>query len=361
MTASQDKERVYGDPDLAWRVLGLLNVFRLLVPTDLYSVAALSASPRYLGSTLPWLFSATVVAMYVMGVLCIGMLKRRWPDLRLQAYFHIAFDVMALTALMLGQLAHAAGLPAGVLQVVPGSGQTIGDALVRHLYPRIRQHPLEGAPYAMADYGELRSLPDGNGGRRSMFGPDSLAPGSERLERFLLWPTGVVSPGAMRQSGRHAVAFVGERHFDDPFALGLDGQDCVAEAHPGMDRGHKPLAVGRTADVVQVVNLRIRVRPTLPCRQVNDRDAFAGVVAQRELLELAGEIHNGSPVRREARVAAVDGQPLAAGPVPVHDVHVPDLGLAFALVHDKADLRAVRRNVRVHFLHVGRPRQVGRL
>jgi hypothetical protein len=90
---------------------------------------------------------------------------------------------------------------------------------VRHLYPRIRQHPLEGAPYAMADYGELRSLPDGNGGRRSMFGPDSLAPGSERLERFLLWPTGVVSPGAMRQSGRHAVAFVGERHFDDPFAL----------------------------------------------------------------------------------------------------------------------------------------------
>ena len=99
MTAAQDKERVYGDPDLAWRVLGLLNVFRLLVPTVLYSVAALSASPRYLGSTLPWLFSATVVAMYVMGVLCIGMLKRRWPDLRLQAYVHIAFDVTALTAL----------------------------------------------------------------------------------------------------------------------------------------------------------------------------------------------------------------------------------------------------------------------
>jgi hypothetical protein len=36
------------------------------------------------------------------------------------------------------------------------------------------------------------------------------------MERFILWPTGVVSPGAMRQWGRHAVAFVGERHFDDP-------------------------------------------------------------------------------------------------------------------------------------------------
>ncbi len=87
---------------------------------------------------------------------------------------------------------------------------------VRHLYPTARRpHPQEIA-YSLADYGALRSLPDPKGGRRSMFSPDSLAPGSERLERFILWPTGVVSPGAMRQWGRHAVAFVGERHFDDP-------------------------------------------------------------------------------------------------------------------------------------------------
>jgi hypothetical protein len=90
---------------------------------------------------------------------------------------------------------------------------------VQHLYARTRQQPPGRVVYSLADYGELLSLPDGKGGRRSMFAPDSLAPGSERLERFLLWPTGVVSPGAMRQAGRHAVAFVGERHFDDPFAL----------------------------------------------------------------------------------------------------------------------------------------------
>jgi hypothetical protein len=87
---------------------------------------------------------------------------------------------------------------------------------VRHLYPAARRPHLEAMAYSLTDYGELRSLPDPKGGRRSMFGPDSLAPGSERLERFVLWPTGVVSPGAMRQWGRHAVAFVGERHFDDP-------------------------------------------------------------------------------------------------------------------------------------------------
>jgi hypothetical protein len=52
-----------------------------------------------------------------------------------------------------------------------------------------------------------------------MFNLYGIAPGSERLERFILWHTGVLSPGAMRQWGRHAVAFVGKRHFDDPFFM----------------------------------------------------------------------------------------------------------------------------------------------
>jgi hypothetical protein len=44
-------------------------------------------------------------------------------------------------------------------------------------------------------------------------------PGSERGERWLFWPMGVPEPGAMRQWGRHATAFVGRRHFDDPWLL----------------------------------------------------------------------------------------------------------------------------------------------
>jgi hypothetical protein len=90
---------------------------------------------------------------------------------------------------------------------------------VQHLYPLSRELQPGISGYAFADYGELRSLPCSEGERRSMFGQDSIASGSERLERFILWPTGVLSPGAMRQSGRHPVAFVGERHFDDPFFM----------------------------------------------------------------------------------------------------------------------------------------------
>jgi hypothetical protein len=90
---------------------------------------------------------------------------------------------------------------------------------VQHLYPRSRELQPEAVAYSLADYGQLRSLPCSNGDRRSMFDQYSLAPGSERLERVILWPTGVLSPGGMRQWGRHAVAFVGRRHFDDPFYM----------------------------------------------------------------------------------------------------------------------------------------------
>ena len=90
---------------------------------------------------------------------------------------------------------------------------------VQHLYPLPQEIPPESTAYSLVDYGQLLSLPFPKGGAKSMFGEDSIAPGSERLERWILWPTGVLSPGAMRQWGRHAVAFVGKRHFDDPYFM----------------------------------------------------------------------------------------------------------------------------------------------
>lgn len=73
--------------------------------------------------------------------------------------------------------------------------------------------------YVFADDDTLRSIPLNEGGRRSVFRPDGIVPGSERGERWLFWPMGVPEPGAMRQWGRHATAFVGRRHFDEPGLL----------------------------------------------------------------------------------------------------------------------------------------------
>ncbi len=91
-----------------------------------------------------------------------------------------------------------------------------GDHYVRRIY----FEPWGGSsPYQKDAYQELRSLSLSNSRRKSLFAPNGLVAGSQRGERWLLWPSGVRSPGAMRQWGHHAVAFLGRRHFDDPDLL----------------------------------------------------------------------------------------------------------------------------------------------
>ena len=68
--------------------------------------------------------------------------------------------------------------------------------------------------YSLKPYNQMRSIATPQG-FRNLFGLNGIVKGSERGERFLLWPSGIRSPGAMRQWGRHATAFVGRRHFDD--------------------------------------------------------------------------------------------------------------------------------------------------
>ena len=70
-------------------------------------------------------------------------------------------------------------------------------------------------PYLLAEDDELRAIADAGGITRSAFGPDGIVAGTERSERLLYWSMGIDNPGAMRQWGRHATAFVGRRHFDD--------------------------------------------------------------------------------------------------------------------------------------------------
>ena len=89
-----------------------------------------------------------------------------------------------------------------------------------HYVQRIGFTPLaSGLTYAWDDYARLRSLPLTDGGHRSLFGEHGIVDVSARPERMLLWPMGIRSPGAMRQWGRHPTAFVGRRHFDDPYLI----------------------------------------------------------------------------------------------------------------------------------------------
>lgn len=111
--------------------------------------------------------------------------------------------------------------PVSILARQPGERLLVKVAAGNHFINGIAtaMPATDAKPYGWLDYDALRSLPMADGGYRSMFDEDGLVAGSERPERFLLWPMGVPSPGAMRQWGTHAIAFLGKRHFDDPWLL----------------------------------------------------------------------------------------------------------------------------------------------
>ena len=108
--------------------------------------------------------------------------------------------------------------PQQLPRVQPGERPVLRVASGTHYIERVSfvQGMDSVARYELRDYAELRSLQRLDGGSRSAFAPDGLIPGTERPERTLLWAMGIRSAGAMRQWGRHATAFVGRRHFDDP-------------------------------------------------------------------------------------------------------------------------------------------------
>jgi two-component system sensor histidine kinase PilS (NtrC family) len=90
--------------ELAWRVIGLLNIFRLLVPMVLILLLFFNAPNRSVGTALPGLFLGVSVAYFAFGLICIQPIQRHWPNHEWMALFPLAMDGVALTLLI-----HASG------------------------------------------------------------------------------------------------------------------------------------------------------------------------------------------------------------------------------------------------------------
>ena len=138
--------------------------------------------------------------------------------------YHLFFPA---STLRLKPEALALSEPPFVAQTAPvleaGQSLVIRIASATHYIERIYADSVSSSEqtYQLVDYAELYQTPMLAGESRSLFGPDGIVSGSERAERALLWPLGVPEPGAMRERGRHAVAFVGRRHFDDAELLDM--------------------------------------------------------------------------------------------------------------------------------------------
>ena len=94
---------------LAWRVLALVNLFRLLVAV-LLSVMFATITPTRVGEVYPALFVGATAAYFAYALLSIVTVKRRWPDVGVQAMAGLCIDVAAITLLTYASGGIASGL-----------------------------------------------------------------------------------------------------------------------------------------------------------------------------------------------------------------------------------------------------------
>jgi two-component system, NtrC family, sensor histidine kinase PilS len=96
--------------DLAWRVIGLLNLYRLLVPLALMSMQAYSGPNWGLANARPHLFLGACIAYFTAAVLLIIARRLEWSSLRIVALVNASVDSLAIAFILYASGGVASGL-----------------------------------------------------------------------------------------------------------------------------------------------------------------------------------------------------------------------------------------------------------
>lgn len=103
--------------DLVWRVIGLLNLYRLLVPLLLLIMQALAGPALTLVPTHPSLFMGACIAYFTAALLLIIARRLEWSSLRIVALVNASVDALAIALILYAAGGVASGL--GILLVLP--------------------------------------------------------------------------------------------------------------------------------------------------------------------------------------------------------------------------------------------------
>jgi two-component system, NtrC family, sensor histidine kinase PilS len=103
--------------DLAWRVIGLVNLYRLLIPPALYALYVYFGSSTPIGSGHVLLFLWTCIVYFAAGIAIVVGGRRLLPNLRATTFVHAMVDAIAISLILFSSGGVASGL--GILFVVP--------------------------------------------------------------------------------------------------------------------------------------------------------------------------------------------------------------------------------------------------
>jgi len=112
------------ESDLTWRVLGTLNVFRLVLAVVLLGLFFAGDNPRFFGERYPALFSATAAGYFVFSVISALAIRHRWVTAGPQILAQVTVDIAAIVILMHASGGISSGL-GGLLIVFVGAGSMI--------------------------------------------------------------------------------------------------------------------------------------------------------------------------------------------------------------------------------------------
>jgi two-component system sensor histidine kinase PilS (NtrC family) len=112
--------------DLAWRVIGLVNLYRLLVPLVLLAIVFLPGSQAVLVTSQPNLFLSSCLVYFFIGVLMVVARRLSWPSIRRVALLNAAVDSIAIAIILYSAGGVGSGL--GILLVLPvGATAVLGN------------------------------------------------------------------------------------------------------------------------------------------------------------------------------------------------------------------------------------------
>jgi two-component system sensor histidine kinase PilS (NtrC family) len=103
--------------DLARRVVGLLNLYRLLIPPALVLIQQFTSPALSVGRTHPTLFLSVCALYFVLGIVLVLAQRSPWPSLTTLALTHGIVDTIAIALILYASGGAASGL--GILLVLP--------------------------------------------------------------------------------------------------------------------------------------------------------------------------------------------------------------------------------------------------
>jgi len=117
-------QKAVEEPDLSWRVLITLNVFRLLVAATLLGLFFTGGDPYIFGDQYPRLFATTATIYLLFAIVFSSALRQRWARASAQAVALILVDIVAVVVLIHTSGGIGSGL-GGLLIVFVGAGSLV--------------------------------------------------------------------------------------------------------------------------------------------------------------------------------------------------------------------------------------------